>query len=106
VPLKKALAESNNTLMGRIRLSEGRELRIELAKYLGGQYAALRVWEPQNGRLAPSQKGLTVAAAFLPQLIQALSKTERSALADVPVVDKEQTAFQFTHDFYRAARDK
>jgi len=89
---------SNNTLVATIPKSESEELRVELAHYKGGKYAAMRIFAKGElgGPMLPTRNGLTVSLQALPQLLAALRAVETEASQE-----DDQGEFGLQLNFYR-----
>lgn len=89
---------SDNTLVATIPKDQREELRIELARYKGNMFAAMRIWaRPGLGeKHRPTEKGLTVPMRMLFKLVDALRATQAEAEAD-----ESQSEFQFPTELYK-----
>jgi len=83
---------SDNCLVAVIPKDQTEELRVELARYKGGLFAAMRIWaRPGPGQQhRPTEKGLTVPMRMLFKLVDALRATQTEADAA-----ESQSAFSF-----------
>jgi len=83
---------SDNSLVAVIPKDQTEELRVELARYKGGLFAAMRIWaRPGPGQQhRPTEKGLTVPMRMLFKLVDALRATQTEADAA-----ESQSAFSF-----------
>jgi hypothetical protein len=99
--MKRAIkATGDNTLITTIPMSNGRELRIELSRFKGGNYAAMRVWAKQDigGPLKPvSNQGINFSAELVPVIVNSLEQLEQLVRFE---------GSQGGLDFGKAANDK
>lgn len=87
-------SESVNTLVAAIRKNQSEELRVELARFKGGKFAAMRVFAPSDigGVLKPTRQGLTVSLQLLPKLLDALRAVQMEAEGGT---SENQSGFDF-----------
>jgi hypothetical protein len=87
-----------NTLIAQIPLRRGRECRVELSRFKGGNYVAMRIWEKgDNGQLRPvPNQGINFQADLVPTVVSSLEQ-----LAQLVKLEGAQGGL----DFGKAAND-
>jgi len=78
--MQKAKQKGRNTLITTLPLTHGRELRIELSRFKGRNYVAMRVWAKKDigGELEPVyNQGINFPAELVQGVLSSLEQLEQ-----------------------------
>ncbi len=82
-----------NTLIATVPMKNGKELRVELSRFKGGNYVAMRVWAKADigGDLLPQKnQGINFSAELTPTIVNSLEQ-----LAELVRFEGSQGALNF-----------